>query len=175
MLYLNRLKLSIYFNSGYPITLGNHEFLQLHILDYKSKVKYISTYVPIYSFSNKILIASKFINLDIFMDSTNKLGLVTVKVTIEVYIINHLKANILVNISILNIYSISLDLGTQEAVIAKCNRIKILIYSVTKPYSQLRRVIKMHHAVTIAPNLIIDIPIIYHNIFPKDRNFLFKP
>ena len=70
------------------------------------------TYILVYSFSNKVLKTLEFIYLNIFMDSTNKLSLATVKVIIEVYIINYLKANILVGSNMLNTHSISLDLGT---------------------------------------------------------------
>ena len=105
------------------------------------------------------------------MDGTDKLGPATVKVTMEVHIVDHLKANVLVGTCVLNTHNNSLNLGTQEAIISKCNRIEI----VAKPHSQLRRVIKTYHAITIAPNSIMDIPVIYHGTLPKDRDFLFEP
>ena len=44
-----------------------------------------------------------------------------------------------------------------------------------KPHSQLRRVIKTHHACTVAPNSVMNIPITYHGSIPDDHDFLFKP
>ena len=174
-MYPNGPKLSICFDSGCPITLGDREFLQQHVPDFKSKVKYMSSHVPVRGFGNKVSTASEFINLDIFMDGTDELGPATAKVTMEVHVVDHLKANILVGTNVLNTHGISLDLGTQEAVIGKCNRIKIPICCVAKPHSQLRRVVKTHHTITIAPNSIMDIPVVYHGTLPEDRDLLFEP
>jgi len=168
-------KLSICFDSGCPITLGDREFLQQHVPDFRSKVKHMSSHVPVRGFGNKVSKASEFLNLNVFMDGTDELGPATAKVTMEVHVVDHLKANILVGTSVLNAHGISLDLGTQEAVIAKCNRIKIPICCVAKPHSQSRRVIKTHHAVTIAPNAVMDVPVVYHGTLPDDRDFLFEP
>ena len=93
----------------------------------------------------------------------------------EVHLVDNLKANILVGTSVLNAHGISLDLGKQEAIIAKRSHIRIPIYSVAKRHSQLRRVIKSHHACTIAPNLVVDIPMVYHGTLPENRDFLYKP
>ena len=60
-----------------------------------------------------------------------------VKFKIEVYIIDNLKANIFINISIFKIYRILLNLETQKITIIYYNNIKILIYYIAKLYSQL--------------------------------------
>jgi hypothetical protein len=175
MLYPNGPKLNVCFDFGCPITLGDREFLQQHIPDFSSRVKCMSSHIPVRGFGNKVSTASEFLSLDVFMEGIDELGPATAKITMEVHIVDHLKANVLVGTGVLNAHGISLDLGTQEAVIAKCNRIRIPICCVAKPHSQSRRVIKAHHAVTIAPNSIMDIPVVYHGNIPEDRDFLFEP
>ena len=49
----------------------------------------------------------------------------------------NLKANIFIDIGVLNIYNILLDLDIQNIVIIKYNNLKILIYYITKLYSKL--------------------------------------
>ena len=75
------------------------------------------TYILVQSFGNKVSTALKFLNLNIFIDGTDKQGAAIVKLIIEVHIIDNLKANIFIGISVLIRYSILLDLSIQSAVI----------------------------------------------------------
>ena len=168
-------KLSIYLDSGCPITLGDREFLRQYIPDFKSKVKHMASYIPVRGFSNKVSAASEFLDLNLYIDSVDNQGPTTAKLAIEVHITDNLKANMLMGTGVLKAHGILLDLGTQSTTITRCNSIKIPIYCVAKPHSQLRRIIKIHHIYTVAPNSVIDIPIIYHSTIPNDRNFLFEP
>ena len=168
-------KLSICFNSGCPITLGDRDFLQQHVSDFQSKIKHMASHIPVHSFGNKVSAASEFLNLDVFINGVDDRGPATAKITMEVHLAENLKANMLMGTGVLNVHGILLDLGTQSAVITKCNSLKIPICCVAKPYSQLQRVIKTHHACTVAPNTVMDIPIVYHGTIPEDRDYLFEP
>ena len=43
-----------------------------------------------------------------------------------------------------------------------------------KPHSQVKRKIKSKSALTLPPNLVINILITYHSMLPEDRDFLFE-
>ena len=81
------------------------------MLDFKLKVRYIASHIPIYSIGNKVFVILKFLSLNLFINSINDQGPTTVKIKMKVYIINNLRANILIGIGVLKTYSILLDLG----------------------------------------------------------------
>ena len=135
----------------------------------------MASQIPVRGFGNKVSAALEFLTLDVFINGVDNKGPATAKLTMEVHLAENLKANILVGIGVLNAHGILLDLGTQSAVITKCNNLKIPICCIAKPHSKLWRVIKTHHACTVAPNSVTDIPIVYHGTIPDDRDYLFEP
>ena len=92
------------------------------------------SHIPVHSFGNKVSAAAEFLDIDIYIDGADSQGPVVAKLTMEVYIIDNLKANMLVGTGVLKAYRILLNLGTQTATITRCNNIKILICCVAKSY-----------------------------------------
>ena len=168
-------KVSVYLDSSCPITLRDQEFLREHVPDFESKVRHMASHIPVRGMGNKVSATSEFLSLDLFIDGVDDQGPATAKIKMEVHITDNLRANMLVGTGVLKTHGILLDLGTQSAVVTKCNNIKIPICCTVRPHSQLRQVIKTHHACTMQPNSVVDVPIMYHGTLPDDRDFIFEP
>ena len=65
------IKLSIYFNSGCSIILGDREFLRKYIPEFKLKIKYIPSYILVCGFSNKVSATTEFLDINIYIDNIN--------------------------------------------------------------------------------------------------------
>ena len=91
---------TIYTNTSYSIALGNRTFIKNYI---PSKVRYILSPISIYSLRNRIYQSNKFVIVKYYIrtkSAINRKPTIAI-LTIEIYLINNLRINILISINIL--------------------------------------------------------------------------
>ena len=91
---------TIYTNTSYSIALGNRTFIKDYI---PSKVRYILSPISIYSLRNHIYQSNKFVIVKYYIrtkSAINRKPTIAI-LTIEIYLINNLRINILISINIL--------------------------------------------------------------------------
>jgi len=92
---------------------------------------------------------------------------------VEIYLVNNLQANILINVNVLASQLIMLDFERHLLQINSCN-ILTLINIVNRRNSYVRRTICTKKALTISPRILLQIFVIYYDNLSNNRDFLFK-
>ena len=96
------------------------------------------------------------------------------QITRKIYIVNNLKANMLINSNILTPKRIIIDFDTQLIIINSYRSITIPINSRARSNS-IKRTIKTSSRIVLSPHFVTPISITYVGELSPDRNLLFKP
>ena len=120
---------------------------------------------------------SEFANIVISINGRIGDKQVTARLTIEVHIVDSLRANLLVGNDVMVPNDIVLHPGKGQMIIGSCQNAVIDIVTETKATTPIQRTVRSKQAVTIPPNSIANVPIYFqgHALLPSDRDFLLEP
>ena len=95
------------------------------------------------------------------------------QITREIYIVDNLKADMLINSNILTPKRIIIDFDTQLIIINSYRSITISMNSRARSNS-IKRTIKTFSRVVLSPHFVTSVPVAYADELSQDRNLLFK-
>lgn len=115
--------------------------------------------------------STKYANINIYLPaktSNNKTALILISV--EVHLINNLKANLLLGVDILGTYGITLDYSNQQMLVNNCKDTVVQLKLTPKNNAKLFRTVRANLTTHIPPKSTITIPISYRPL-PTNRDF----
>ena len=132
--------------------------------------------MPVRGVRNKIIYIDEYTYIKIYVKGTIKGRLAKGVITLEVYLVDNLKVNLLVRNNIIKSQGIIINFS-QETINIRAYRdltVPINIHARNLPY--LKRTINAKLLVIIPLDTIIKVPIIYKGeVVPTNRDYLFKP
>ena len=107
------------------------------------------------------------------IDINNVNEIITIVVFVKIYLIDNLKANMLVNVNIFKFQKIIVNFNHNILIIDNCN-VKIVINSINRVKLHFKRIIRNQKTFTILFNKLIKILIIFYNDLSINKNFFFE-
>ena len=142
------------------------------------EVKQLVTSLLIRNIRNIIYNFNKYIVIDIFINNyikkNNKQISTINKFSIEIYIVDNFKANLLLNNNVFKVQRVAININTQIATLINCNTLIISINITIKKNADQKRTIKIKIDFKISTKVIVKILIFFHNNLFDDRNFFFE-
>ncbi len=162
---------TVYLNTGYSVILINRVFFKE--IAPIVKVSLITTTITVYSIGSNRYFTNKYVLLPIFFPGKRNGKDVVAKIVREVYLIDDLKAKILINTDIISPEKIDIITSKGKVFIGSY---KITVDIDYKPRSRgiIRSLIVVQEDTIVPPRRQISIPIHYTGLL-VDRDFLFKP
>ena len=160
-------------DTDYGVTLGDRVYLRKYIPNLEIKKLPIS--IPVRGVSNKIMSTSEYAMVTVYIkdlvDGISKMACLTM----EVHIVNDLKANILIDTDILTPQGMTVDLEVRVVKLRKYQGLEVPIDVVARTQSRSKRIIRTKSSIILAPGITTEVPVAYKGIIPEDRDFLFEP
>ena len=145
------------------------------MLDFENRVRKQGSFISIRDYNNKIINATKYIIMNLYLFEMINKKVVIVKVQIKVHLTNDLKINMLLDIDVFILYKFVLNCASQSIIINNYQNIKIFVRFIVKSYFQIKRVLKTKIIITLLSNTITNISINYYDTLFDNRDFLFEP
>lgn len=160
-------------DSGCGVTLGDRAYLWKHVPGIE--IKKLASPIPVRGVGNKIVNSDEYAVVRIYVNGTVGGLTRTACLTMEVHIVDDLKANILIGTDTMVPQGMSVDLNTKVCKFGKCQGLETPVDVVTKSQPNSRRTIRNKAPVSIAPGATVEVPVAYNGNIPEDRDFLFEP
>ena len=160
-------------DTGCGITLGDRAYLLKYVP--KLEIKKMTTSLPVRGVGNKIIRTNEYATVSIYVRGTLDGLARTACFTMEVHIVDDLKANILIGTDTMTPEGMLVDLNTKVLTLAKCQGLQAPLDVVARSNPHSKRTIRSKSATTIAPGTTVEVPVAYNGTIPVDRDFLFEP
>ena len=160
-------------DSGCGVTLGDRAYLRKQLPGLE--IKKLASPIPVRGVGSKIVNSDEYAIVTIYVKGTIGGEAKTACLTMEVHIVDDLKANLLIGNDTMVPQGMCVDLDTRTCKFGKCQALETPIDVITKSRPNLRRTIRNKANVTIAPGATVAVPVAYNGEIPQDRDFLFEP
>lgn len=162
-------------DSGCGVTLGDRAYLRKHIPNLE--IKKMASSIPVRGVGNKIVSTAEYASVTIYVNGVidGSQEMRTACLTMEVHIVDDLKANILIGTDTMTPQGMIVDLDARSVRLGKCQGLKAPIDVVARTQPHSKRTIRTKAAITIAPGTTLKVPVAYNGAIPEDRDFLFEP
>ena len=141
------------------------------------KIKKLTSSILIRNIDNIMYYIFDYIVINCYMNdylSNNNRISITNKFEVEIYLINDLKINLLINNDVFIVQRVKIDLISQNVQLSNCQNLVASIDTIIKKNSNLKRIIRAKQITSVFVNFIVMIFVIYHDNLSNDRDFLFE-
>ena len=155
------------------VTLKNRKFMTQQ-LNENMKIQQLISSLSIREMSDKLIKINDFVMIHLFVTDINDVDeVITIVVSVEIHLIDDFKTNMLVDVNVLKSQRMIVNFDHNTLIIENCE-IKIVIDSISRVKSHLKRIIRNQKIFTILFDELIKVSIIFHDDLSSDRDFFFE-
>lgn len=166
-------QVSVCGDTGTLITLADRTFIINNIPDVV--VRKMPSPLPVRGVGSTPVTANEFADIKVYMDGIIKGKRTTAEITIEVYLVDELKANILIGTDVLVPEKITFNLETYIMRIGSCQGIEVPISTKVRRTPHIHRSILAKSPIVVPSGATMEVPVLYKGALPEDRDFIFEP
>ena len=145
---------------------------------FSTSIRQLIASLSIRDIENNIYNFNEYVVVDLFMNdhviNVEEKNSATNRFSIEIYIVDELKINLLIDNDVFNAQRMSLKLKIQTATLISCRNLKIFIDITAKKNIDQRRIIRFKINFKISAEIIVQMSILYHDNLSNDRDFFFE-
>ena len=160
-------------DSGCGVTLGDRAYLQKQVPGLE--IKKMTSSIPVRGVGNKIVQTDEYAMITIYVTGIISGVTRTASLTMEVHLVDDLKANILIGTDTMVPQGMIVDLEERTCKFGKCQGLIVPVDVVARTQPHSKRTIRATSSMTIAPGATTEVPVAYKGAIPEDRDFLFEP
>lgn len=160
-------------DSGCGVTLADRAYLRKFLPDLE--IRKLLSPIPVRGVGNKIVQSDEYALVTIYVTGLLNGAARKASLTMEVHIVEDLKANMLIGTDTMTPQGMCVDLETKVCRFGKCQGLEVPVDVTTKSKPNSRRTIRNKAPVIIAPGATVEVPVAYKGNIPEDRDFLFEP
>lgn len=128
--------------------------------------------IPIRGVGNKLTTTSEFAIVKLHLNGLSNGQVATGELTVEVHLIDQLKAEMLVGTDVISPERIVMDLHRGQMVIGSCRDLVINIDSKARLHPNTRRTIRATKSTVLPPGRTTSVPVAFNGgVLPDDRDF----
>lgn len=132
-------------------------------------IRHMASPITVRGVGHGIHACKEYIRLDIYLQ-----GSLNALIHRDVYVVDGMKAKMLIGMDIIGSEKIILDIPQRSAIIGSCKNARIPINVILRSTQQITQSIKSSNNITIPPHTYMMIPIQQHEL-PNNRDLLFEP
>ena len=159
-------------DSGCGVTLGDREYLLKNVPGLE--IKKMASPIPVRGVGNKIISTNEYAMVTVYVNGIMNDTARTACFTMEVHLVDDLKANILIGTDTMVPQGMLVDLDSRKVKLGKCQGMEVPIEVTAKP-RHATRTIRTKVSTVVAPGATVEVPVSYNGRIPEDRDFLFEP
>ena len=164
---------NVCYNSDCSCTLKNRLFIKKQLGE-NMKIQQLAFPLSMKEVDGKLVKISDFVMIQLFITGTNVVGnSATTTVTVEIHLIDDLKANIFVDVDVLKSQKMILDFEYNTLAIDSCS-VTTTINLVSRDKSHTKRIIRSQKAFIVLSGELAKVSVTFHGDLSNDKNFLFE-
>lgn len=166
-------ELDVCLDTGCSVSLIDRAYLKRVLPN--AEIRKMSLLMPVRGVGNKVVKTDEYAIVKMYVRGSVAENPATAAITMEVHLVNDLKANLLVGNDNLKPQGMVLDFGEEKVTLGSCQNLtaKINIHSRASPNA--KRTIKTKSAFVVPPRTTMRVPVAYNGEVPPDRDYLFEP
>ena len=164
---------TICYDTGCTMSLVNKVFLKEQCPDVQ--IQTLSDAINVRGVGDTMHQCTDFAVLDFYVPGSNSRKIVLAHFSREIYIVDKLKAKVLMGIDIIGLERMSVNVDLKLLTIRSCEDITVPVSVTPKPNSKIRRSIRSRGKMTIQPHALIQVPIKVAGVLPVGRDLSFQP